>query len=100
MNTFTIILILFAVIVIMGAVIYVLIKKLKSDKKEIENLESKLSYAKENVTQLSAYIDKLQKIKADEKTISQKIKEAKNDEEVFSIIANIVSDNNNRVQNN
>lgn len=100
MNATTLILILFAIIVMMGAVVYILIKRLKANKKEIENLENKLSYAKENVSQLSAYIDKINKIKADEKSISQQIKEAKSDEEVFSIIANIVSDNNSRVQNN
>lgn len=100
MNVTTLILILFAIIVMMGAVVYILIKRLKANKKEIENLENKLSYAKENVSQLSAYIDKINKIKSDEKSISQQIKEAKSDEEVFSIIANIVSDNNSRVQNN
>lgn len=99
MNTFTLVLVMLAIIITMGAVIYVLAKGRKADKKEIDRLESNLYYAKENVTQLSAYIDKLQKIKADEKSVSQKIKEAKSDEEVFSIIASIVADNNNRVQN-
>lgn len=98
--TLTIFLVMTAVIITMGGIIYVLIKSRKADRKEIERLESTLSYAKENVTQLSSYIDKLQKIKAEEKSISQQIKEAKSDEEVYSIIARIVSDNNNRVQNN
>ena len=94
------VLVLFVVIITMGGIIYVFNRERKEQKKRIEELERQLVYAKENVTQLSSYIDKLQKIKADEKTITQKIKEAKSDEEVYSIIASIVSDNNSRVQNN
>ena len=93
------ILVMLAIIVTMGGIIYILIRDRKSQKKQIEKLESSLESARINVTQLSTYIDKLQKIKADEKTVTQKIKEAKPDEEVFSIIASIVSDNNSRVQN-
>lgn len=93
------ILVMLAIIVTMGGIIYILIRDRKSQKKQIEKLESSLESARINVTQLSTYIDKLQKIKADEKTVTQKIKEAKTDEEVFSIIASIVSDNNSRVQN-
>lgn len=98
-NLITAILVLVAIIITMGEVIYVLIKRLKVNKNKIENLECKLSCAKENISQLSAYIDKINKIKADEKSVSQQIKEAKSDEEIFNIIANIVSDNNSRVQN-
>lgn len=97
--TVTLILILVAVVVTLGGFIYVLSKNLKSQKKEIVDLNSRLQSAKVNVEQLSAYIDKVLKIKADEKSISQKIKEAGNDEEVYNIIADIVADNNNRVQN-
>ena len=93
------ILILFAVIVTLGGIVYVLSKSIKSQKKEIANLNARLQSAKTNIEQLSAYIDKLMKIKADEKSISQKIKEAENDEEVFNIIADIVGANNNRLQN-
>ena len=94
------ILVLIAVIVTLGGIIYVLSKNLKSQKKEIADLNSRLQSAKVNIEQLSKYIDKVLKIKADEKSVSQKIKEAKNDEEVFNIIADIVNANNQRVQNN
>lgn len=97
--TVTVILILIAVVVTLGAVVYVLSKSLKARKKEIADLNARLQSAKTNIEQLSEYIDKLMKIKADEKSISQKIKEAENDEEVFNIIADIVGVNNNRVQN-
>ena len=96
----TFILVLFAIIVTMGAIIYALIKQNRSNKKEIENLNSRLESAKINIEQLSKYIDDILKIKSDEKSISQKIKEAENDEEVYNIIADIIADNNNRVQNN
>ena len=98
--TATVILILIAVVVTLGAVVYVLSKSLKARKKEIADLNARLQSAKTNIEQLSAYIDKLMKIKSDEKSISQKIKDAENDEEVFNIIADIVGANNNRVQNN
>ena len=98
--TITFILVLIAVIVILGAIVYVLAKTIKANKKEIANLNSRLGSAKINIEQLSEYIDKLMKIKSDEKSVSQKIKEAKKDEEVFDIISDIVGANNNRVQNN
>ena len=93
------ILVLIAVIVTMGAVIYVLSKSIKAKKKENQELQTKLESAKINIQQLSKYIDNLQKIKNDEESISQKIEGAENDEEVFNIIADIVNANNNRVQN-
>lgn len=95
--TITFILVLIAVIVILGAIVYVLAKTIKANKKEIANLNSRLGSAKINIEQLSEYIDKLMKIKSDEKSVSQKIKEAKNDEEVNEIIADIINANNNRV---
>ena len=97
--TVTLILVLIAVIITMGAIIFVLVKSSRSKNKEIADLSAKLSSARANVEQLSKYVDKLQKIKSEEKSISNKIKEAKTDEEVFKIIADIVADNNNRVQN-
>ena len=98
--TVTLILVLIAVIVTLGAVVYVLAKRIKEVKKEKSDLQNRLESARVNVEQLSKYIDKVLKIKSDENSISQKIKEAENDEEVFNIIADIVGTNNNRVQNN
>ena len=98
--TVTLILVLIAVIVTLGAVVYVLAKRIKEIKKEKSDLQNRLESARVNVEQLSKYIDKVLKIKSDEKSISQKIKEAESDEEVYNIIANIIAANNNRVQNN
>ena len=100
MNSITIILALFAVIVIMAAIIYVLFKKNRSNKKEIKALNNEINSAHENVKQLTEYIRNADKIKKEEKKISEKIKEAKTDEEVFNIINDIIATNNSRVQNN
>ena len=97
--TVTLILVLIAVIVTLGAVVYVLAKRIKEIKKEKSDLQNRLESPRVNVEQLSKYIDKVLKIKSDEKSISQKIKEAESDEEVYNIIADIIADNNNRVQN-
>ena len=98
--TTTIILILIAAVIILGFITYILTKRLKAKKKELAETQARLESARANVEQLSKYIDKMQKIKSEEKSISQKIKEAKSDEEVYNIISDIIADNNNRVQNN
>ena len=100
MSFVTIALILIAIIAIMGGVIFALIRDIKSLKKENAETKNRLKSARVNIEHLSKYIDDLLKIKSDEKSVSQKIKEAKNDEEVFNIIADIVGTNNNRVQDN
>ena len=100
MSFVTIALILIAIIAIMGGVIFALIRDIKSLKKENAETKNRLESARVNIEHLSKYIDDLLKIKSDEKSVSQKIKEAKNDEEVFNIIADIVGTNNNRVQDN
>ena len=100
MSFVTVVLILIAIIAIMGGVIFALIRDIKSLKKENAETKNCLESARVNIEQLSKYIDDLLKIKSDEKSVSQKIKEAESDEEVFNIIADIVGTNNNRVQDN
>lgn len=100
MNTLTIILVMFAIIVTMGGVIYVLIKDKSRQKKEIQELKNEINSARENVRQLSEYIKNSDKIRKEEKEIAEKIKEAKTDEEVHNIINDIIALNNSRVQNN
>ena len=99
MNTLTIILVMLAIIVIMGAVIYALIRDRKAQKKEIQELKNEIVSARENVKQLTDFIRNSDKIRKEEKQIAEKIKEAKTDEEVHNIIADIIALNNNRVQN-
>ena len=99
MNTLTIILVMLAINVMCGAVIYSLIKMLQKNKKEIQSLNNELNSARENVKQLSEYIKNSDKIRKEEKEIAEKIKEAKTDEEVHNIINSIIALNNARVQN-
>ena len=99
MNTLIVILVLVAVIVTMGEIIYVLSKDKKAKKKEIQELKNEINSARENVKQLSKYIQNCDKIRKEEKQIAEKIKEAKTDEEVHEIINDIIALNNSRVQN-
>lgn len=95
----TLILVVIAIIVTMGAVIYALIRDRIAQKKEIQSLKNEINSAHENVKQLSEYIKNADKIRKEEKEYAEKIKEAKTDEEVHNIIADIIALNNNRVQN-
>lgn len=95
----TVILVLIALIVIAIGVIWAMIRNSRQDQKEIDNLKNELERARINVEQLQKYIDEVLKIKTDTKDISERIKEAKTDEEVNSIISDIIKCNNDRVQN-
>ena len=99
MNTLTIILVMVAIIVTMGGIIYALIRDRKAQKKEIQELKNEIISARENVKQLSDFIKNSDKIRKEEKQIAEKIKEAKTDEEVHNIINDIIALNNSRVQN-
>ena len=99
MNTVTIILVMLAIIVIMGGIIYALIRDRKAQKKEIQELKNEIISAMENVKQLTDFIRNSDKIRKEEKEIAEKIKEAKTDEEVHNIINDIIALNNSRVQN-
>lgn len=99
MNVVTIMLSFCAIIVILASVIYVLFKQNRACKKEISSLNREINSAHENVKQLTSYIRNLDKIRKDEQQIADKIKDAKTDEEVYSIINDIIAINNNRMQN-
>ena len=95
----TIILVMSAIIVTMIGIIYVLFKDKKAKKKEIEQLKNKLESANDNLCAMRDYIEKIFAIKRDTQRTVEKIKEAKTDEEVINILADIIAANNNRVQN-
>jgi predicted Holliday junction resolvase-like endonuclease len=99
MNRITIYLVFIAVIITLIGVVYVLVKDKKSLNREILSLKNALSSARQNVIQLTDYIEKLRKIKKENGKLSDKIKNAKTDEEIYNVIADIISDNNDRVQN-
>lgn len=95
----TIFMVMAAIIVTMIGIIYVLSKDKKTKKKEIEQLKNQLESANENLCAMKDYIEKILAIKRDTQTTVEKIKEAKTDEEVLNILADIIAANNNRVQN-
>ena len=100
MSKITFYLIILACFVTMIGVITALIRDIKKLKKENRQLNCKLDSARSNVEQLAEYIKSNDKIRKEEKKIAEEIKDAKSDEEVHSIISNIIALNNSRVQNN
>ena len=83
--------------VTMIGIITALIRDIKKLKEENKQLNCKLDSARTNVEQLAEYIKSNDKIRKEEKKIAEEIKDAKTDEEVHSIISNIISLNNSRV---
>lgn len=100
MNPLNITLAIVGVAVIIFGVIDALYRKNKELKKTIADLNHDLAVARVNVNQMAIFIDKMTAIKSERTEIEQRLKDAKNDEEVYEIISNIVSANNSRVQNN
>lgn len=100
MNTITIILIIAAFILIAVYVIIALIRDKKKLKAENEKLEKKIIDVTTNLNLMTKYIEKILEIKADEKVTADKIKEAKNDEEILTILNDIIYSNNSKLQNN
>ena len=84
----------------MIGVISALVRDIKKLKEENKQLNCKLDSERINVEQLAEYIKSNDKIRKEEKKIAEEIKDAKTDEEVHSIISNIIALNNSRVQNN
>ena len=99
MNQFTAILVVLAIFVTMAGIIYSLVKKIREIKKDRERLKNELVSVKANLTSMTVYIQKILAIKNDTQSNVEKIREAKTDEEVLNILADIISANNNRVQN-
>lgn len=100
MNPLNITLAIVGVAVIVFGVIYALYRKNKELKKTIADLNHDLAVARVNVKQMAIFIDKMTLIKSERTEIEQRLKDAKNDEEVYEIISDIVSANNSRVQDN
>lgn len=100
MNPLNITLTIVGVAVIVFGVIYALYRKNKELKKTIADLNHDLAVARVNVKQMAIFIDKMTAIKSERTEIEQRLKDAKNDEEVYEIISDIVSANNSRVQDN
>lgn len=99
MSKLTIILFFFGLTVIVGGVIDSLFRKNKELKTENEKLKQKNDTAKKTSEQMKVFIDNATSIKTEEQEIIKKLRESKNEEEVYGIINDIVSCNNNKLQN-
>ena len=99
MSRLTIILFFFGLSVIVGGIVDSLFRKNKELKTENEKLKQKNDTAKKTSEQMKVYIDNATNIKAEEQKLIKKLRESKNEEEVYGIINDIVARNNNKLQN-
>ena len=83
------------IIAVLCFLLYAVIYKAISQKKEIESLKAELENEKEK---LLKYLRELAVIKKDGAEIEKEIQGAESDEEIIDILGDIVSRNNNRVQ--
>ena len=90
--TFTLIVIIAVLVFILYAVVYRAI----GIKKDVQRLEKLLSEYKES---LCEYMTELAIIKKDGTTVQKEIENAETEEEIIDILGDIISRNNNRVQN-
>lgn len=98
MNTFTIVLTVAVIFLIMASVIYSLFQKLKEHKNVIKDLEKELDKAQKNVVYLVNHAEELQQIKINEQELENQLGEAQDDEEVYNIVNGIIDANNSIVQ--
>ena len=98
MNTFSIVLTIAVVFLIMASVIYSLFQKLKEHKNVIKDLEKELDKAQKNVVYLVNHAEELQEIKINEQKLEEQLGEAQDDEEVYNIVNGIIDANNSIVQ--
>lgn len=100
MNTFSIVLTVAVVFLIMASVIHSLFQKLKDLKKVVKELERELANKEINISYLVKHSQELASILQNNTEIKNKIDEAKTDEEINNIVAAVVAANNDRVQDN
>ena len=89
----------FALIVIIAVLVFILyavVYRAIGMKKDVQRLEKLLSEYKES---LCEYMTELAIIKKDGATVQKEIENAETEEEVIDILGDIISRNNNRVQN-
>lgn len=85
------------VILLLIILIYFFLKRIRSLKNDKKQLESELSKQKDNLLYLYQHSKEISKIAKSEKKYSEEIGNAKTDEEILSVISDIISDNNSRV---
>lgn len=98
--TAKIIISLTAAVLVLIAVCYLCLKAVVSGRKEIRRLKLNAENLSKNIEFLKEHAEKLEKLKDSGSETKNRIRKAKNEEEVNNILSDIISANNNRVQNN
>lgn len=80
--------------VILCAVIYILIQRIKDLKERQKELEISYQQASRNISYLVKHSEEIRQIMAEEHSALNKINEAKSDEEIYEIINSYVVANN------
>lgn len=85
------------ILVLLGLVI-IFIKCLISSSKKNRELKKQLQATNENIKQLLIHSEQLVTINQNKTDVYKQLAEAKSDEEINKIIANLISSNNNKLQ--
>jgi predicted Holliday junction resolvase-like endonuclease len=85
------------ILVLLGLVI-IFIKCLISSSKKNKELKKQLQARNENIKQLLIHSEQLVTINQNKTDVYKQLAEAKSDEEINKIIANLISSNNNKLQ--
>lgn len=85
------------ILVLLGLVI-IFIKCLISSSKKNKELKKQLQATNENIKQLLIHSEQLVTINQNKTDVYKQLAEAKSDEEINKIIANLISSNNNKLQ--
>lgn len=85
------------ILVLLGLVI-IFIKYLISSSKKNKELKKQLQARNENIKQLLTHSEQLVTINQNKTDVYKQLAEAKSDEEINKIIANLISSNNNKLQ--
>ena len=97
MHAITAWLIAAAIILILALVLFFLFKAYRSQGKEIKRLTAELEAQKLVSEELCFYAEQIARINGDKDEDSQKIREAKNNEEVLAVVAGLVRSNNDKL---
>lgn len=89
-----------AAVLVLIAVCYLCIKAVISGRKEIRRLKLNAENLSKNIELLKEHAEKLEELKDSGSETKNRIRKAKNEEEVNNILSDIVSGNNKRVQDN
>ena len=91
-------LVLILAIICLIVILFCCVKSAVKSKQEIKALKEEIANQKDRTSYLINHIEEISKIKSEEQKVNDKINGAKTDEEIESIIDDIISANNKRVQ--